>query len=101
VAGVKMKVLVFDIDTQTWREWQAEEYDLVNPIYSDVRGEYDLLLPPGTYQMTLRREGFARIKSNSFEFANPSFVTVDFVMEKRRGIRGIVENLIEKILEDL
>jgi hypothetical protein len=99
LGGVKMTILVFDKDTQTWRTWQAEEYDLINPIYSDSLGGYDLLLPSGTYQMTLRREGYERLKSSSFELKNPSFITIDFMMEKRRGVRGILENLIEEIYD--
>ena len=97
IEGATITVLVFHPEEQTWRRWQAEAYDQVNPQVSDANGEYHLLFPGGKYQMTLYKDGFQRLRSSSFEFINPHFITTDFVLEPRRGLRGFLESLIEKL----
>ena len=64
---------------------------------SDRDGKYQLLLPPGTYQISIRRSGFKRLKTSSFNLLNPQFITFDFELEPRTGFRGLLEDLLEKI----
>lgn len=97
IEGVKMTVLVFDIENQSWVRWQGEAYDLSNPVLTDESGQYQLLLPTGKYQILLQKSGFKRLKSSSFEFLHSQFINFDFKLEPRSGLRGFFEDLIEKV----
>lgn len=93
--GTEIETLVFSEADQSWRRWQSEAYDLTNPVFTDERGEYELLLPEGTYQLVLEKEGYQKVRSSSFDIVNPRFITFDFVMNVREGVRGFFEDILE------
>lgn len=97
IEKAKMSIFVFNEESQSWVRWQAEAYDLLNPVLTDENGEYELLLPPGRYRILLQKTGFKRLKSSSFDILNPRFITFDFKLEPRKGLRGFFEDLVEKI----
>lgn len=92
-----MTVFLFNEEDQSWRKWQAEAYGLENPVFTDKSGEYNLFLPQGRYQIFIQKTGFQRLKSSGFEILNPRFINFDFELKKRRGIRGFLEDLLERI----
>ena len=97
VRGAQLNISIFSKENQSWTRWQAESYGLQNPVSTDRDGKYELLLPPGMYQISIRRSGFKRLKTSSFNLLNPNFITFDFELEPRKGLRGFLENLLEKI----
>lgn len=98
VFGASMNILTFIEEDKTWREWQAESYGLENPIVTSERGLYSILLPSGKYRILLQKQGFQRLRSSDFTIINPRFINFNFLLEERRGIRGFLENIIEKIV---
>lgn len=95
--GVTMTVLIWSAEGKEWRKWQAESYGLKNPIVTDENGDYELLLPAGRYQILLQKSGFQRVKSSPIELEQPSFITTNFVLKQRVGIRGMFEDLLERL----
>lgn len=98
IEKAKITVLAFDEDNRSYVKWQAGAYGLKNPISANKVGEYDLLLPPGKYQLLIQKTGFKKLKSSEFEILNSQFVNFDFQLNKRRGIRGFFEDVLDKIL---
>ena len=88
---------VYDAEANRWNTWQAEAYGSENPVLSGPSGEYRLLLPAGKYRLMIKKDGYTRIISEDFELETNNFVIEDFLLEKRSGIRGFFENIIEKI----
>jgi hypothetical protein len=97
VNGAKITVFVFNDQNQSWNRWQAEAFGLRNPFLSQQNGEYELLLPEGKYYLTLQKTGFTRLRSSELAIADPSFINFDFSLEQREGLRGLLEDLLEKI----
>lgn len=96
--GVGVWVLVLNEDTQSFAPWHAEEYGAVNPVLTGAEGEYDLLLPPGKFQLLLQKRGFGRARTEPFTIHAPRFMTADFAMEPRQGVRGFIEDVLERFM---
>jgi len=95
VENVRMSILVINEEDQSLVRWQAEPYGFINPITTGRGGIYELMLPGGTYQILMQKQGFQRLRTSSFSLLNPRFITVDFELEERRGIRGLFEDFVE------
>lgn len=97
ISDVKINTFIFDEETKTFNRWQAESLQLKNPVSSNEAGEYELLLPSGKYQLLIQKAGFERVKTSEFEIPEIRFINFDFQLEKREGLRGIFENIIDII----
>lgn len=95
---VKISILLFNESAQSWIRWQAESYGFLNPLFTDQEGKYELSLPEGTYQIILQKSGFQKLKISGLNLLNPRFITFDFELKQREGIRGFFEDLLEKII---
>jgi len=98
IAGVAVHVFVFNEKEQTWVSWEAGSYGLSNPVITSEDGSYDLLLPTGTYYLSFEKKGYERLKSSDLELLSPKFILENFTLKPRTGIRGLLENLLEKII---
>jgi len=94
---VDMEVFVFDQQSSSWSLWEASPYDLENPISTKDDGAYSLFLPEGRYRLHLQKTGFQRLRSSDFDLSYPRFIDFNFMMKPREGVRGIIENIIEKL----
>jgi len=94
IEGAEVSVFVFSAQDQSWVSWQAESYGLENPVFTDKDGKYALFLPSDTYRISLQKDGFQRVRSSNFEVSDPRFVIFDFTLEKRKGVRGFLENIL-------
>lgn len=97
IDDAKITVFIFNEENQSYRQWQAEEYDAQNPIFTSKLGEYDLFLPAGKYQVLIQKIGFKRLKSGGIIISKSGFLDVDFKLSKRGGVRGIFEDVLDKI----
>ncbi|OGF75660.1 hypothetical protein A3C77_00025 [Candidatus Giovannonibacteria bacterium RIFCSPHIGHO2_02_FULL_45_13] len=95
--GASINVFVKNSEDQSFQMWQAEAYETKNPVVSNERGEYELLLPEGTYQILVKKTGFERLRTSEFELISPRFVNFDFALKPRTGLRGAIEDLLEKL----
>ena len=93
----EIHILIFNDEENRWASWQAEEYGGKNPIATNANGEYRLFLPGGQYRLSIRKKGYTRLSTKDLKLDSPAFITDDFALEKRAGVRGFVENIIEKI----
>lgn len=98
VSDAKITVLVPQEETQNWIPWSAEAYGGRNPLTSDDKGEYEMLLPSGRYRLRIEKEGFVRLKTSDFEVFNPKFINIDFKLNPREGLRGWFEDVLEKVI---
>ena len=97
VAGAKITVFVRKAD-QSLVVWQAAgAYHTKNPIFSDEEGEYALLLPAGEYQIVVEKPGYQRLRISDFEILTPRFVSLDLPLTPRVGLRGFLEDVLERL----
>jgi len=97
ITGVAIHIFVFNEKEQSWASWEAGSYGLSNPVITSEDGSYDLLLSTGTYYLSFEKEGYERLKSSDLELLSPQFIIEDFILKPRTGLRGFLENLLEKI----
>lgn len=98
IGGAEITVYIFSEDRQRFERWPGEYYNTENPAISDTDGSYSLFLPPGKYQIGIHKTGFVKTKTNEFSLNNGQFIFSDFEMKKREGFRGLLEDLLEKIM---
>lgn len=99
IAGAAILVEMWDAERQRWQPWPAEAYGVQNPTTTKDDGAYNLILPSGRYRLLLRRSGFERIRTSPFNLPAASFVTSDFTMQPRGGLRGRLEDFWEQLFD--
>ncbi len=97
VADAEINFLIFNPDTKSYAMWQGEAYGEANPIKSGADGEYQAILPPGTYQILVKKQGFERLRTSEFEILNPRFINFDFKLTPRSGFSGFVGDIMDKL----
>ncbi len=97
IQDAEINVLVFDEDGQRFVRWPGEAYGIKNPISSDENGEYRLFLPAGKYKISVKGDGLVNYSTDVFSLERPEFIDMRFKMKKREGVRGFLENILEKI----
>lgn len=98
VEGATIEVLVFSEDRQTFERWPGEYYNIENPTKSNELGNYFLFLPAGKYHLNIQKSGFVKLDTNEFVIFSGQFLNSDFAMKRREGIRGFVEDMLDKIM---
>lgn len=98
IAGASITAYVFDFDKQDYAPWRASSYGMVNPVKTDAKGRYMMLLPQGKYQLRIKAAYFVNIKTTEFVLKEPKFINLDFVMQPQEGIRGFIDTLLKKIM---
>lgn len=63
----KAKVTLFSQENGTWKIWNAEKYDQINPQYTDLYGQYSFWVPEGKYYLIVEAEGYRKYKSEILE----------------------------------
>lgn len=97
VEGAEIKTSIWNEDSNSFVDWQAENFGGSNPTASLQGGEYKLALPAGKFRLLVEKAGFERIKTNDFILSDPSFINFDFTLVKLRGVWGFLQNIIGKI----
>jgi hypothetical protein len=82
IAGARMQIFVYDADTKTFLPWDAESFGGVNPQQTGDDGTYHVLLPPGTYYLTIEKNGYRRIRTSIMTLVEPTAVSQSFTMSK-------------------
>ena len=98
ISGASITAYVFDFDKQSYVPWPAESYGMQNPVVTDVKGNYTLLLPQGKYDLRIKADGFIKVKTTEFTIEEPKFINLDFSMQTQDGFRGFVDKILEKIM---
>lgn len=98
VEGAKISTLIFSEDEQAFIKCPAESYGFANPTESDADGKYTLFLPAGKFTISIQKPGFVNLKTNEFSISNPKFINVPFLMKKREGVRGFIEDILDKFV---
>lgn len=97
VGGAKIYISIWSEDSNSFVDWQADNYNESNPTFSSENGEYALALPAGKYQLLVQKTSFERIKTNEFILGEPAFINFDFTLIKLKGVWGFLENIMGKI----
>jgi hypothetical protein len=97
IKDAEINISVWNEENQAFTRWQAENYNESNPVMSLENGEYELALPAGRYQLLIKKADFERVRTNDFTLSESGFINFDFVMIKRAGLRGFIENILEKL----
>ncbi len=95
--GVEVRVLSWNADSQSFENWPGDSYGIENPRITDERGEYEFLLPSGRYELLVKKSGFIPVRSAEFVLTASQFIVPHVELKKREGLRGAVEELLEKI----
>ncbi|HBM45707.1 MAG: hypothetical protein UT05_C0008G0036 [Parcubacteria group bacterium GW2011_GWF2_38_76] len=98
VDGADIGVYMFNEDGQRFERWPGEYYGIENPTKSDKNGKYSLFLPSGKYQIRVHKVGFVKLKTNEFSISSGKFLNFDFELKRREGVRGFIEDVLEKIM---
>lgn len=98
VSDAILTVLIYSEDRQDFERWPGEYYSIENPIHSDSNGNYSLFLPAGKYQINVQKSGFVKLKTTEFIIRDGKFINLDMYLKKREGIRGTIEDVLEKIM---
>jgi len=98
VEGADIGVYIFSEDRQRFERWPGEYYGIANPAKSESDGSYALFLPAGKYQIYVQKEGFVKLKTNEFSIGSGKFLNYDFSIKRREGVRGAIEDMLEKIM---
>ncbi len=97
ISDANIEVFMFDAERSAFVRWQGENFGEKNPAVSGATGEYEIVLPSGTYQLVIQKSGYRRIKTSTFTLNEPRFILDNFQLERRTGIRGAFEDFLEKI----
>ncbi|MDR1322682.1 MAG: cell wall-binding repeat-containing protein [Gracilibacteraceae bacterium] len=57
IAGAEV-TLYYKKDDGTWDIWPAENFDQINPQYTDTEGNYGWMVPEGTYEVRVKMAGY-------------------------------------------
>ena len=95
IEGASVSVQVFNEDKQEFTPWNGKPYGLWDKKETNASGAYAILLPSGTYRLLVQKVGFERVRSSDFTIDVPQFVSPDFTLRPREGIRGMLENVID------
>lgn len=87
VSGARMSVYYFDVSTQSFQLWEAQQYGQQNPLSTDEVGKYRLILPPGTYYISISSALTRPLKTNIFTLTHSTPITQDFFLIKKNGVR--------------
>ena len=68
-----------------------------NPVESDTQGHYRLILPEGTYELLIQKNGYERVRTAPFTLSETRFLSSSFTLLPRKGVRGFIENLLESV----
>jgi hypothetical protein len=82
VSGAMVRVFVYDSDTKTFLPWDAESFGGSNPQQTDINGSYHLLLPPGTYYLTIEKDGYRRIRTSIMTVSEPTTISSSFFLSQ-------------------
>lgn len=97
VPDAEINFLIFNPDTKSYAIWQAEAYGETNPVKSGADGQYQAILPSGIYQILVKKSGFERLRTSSFEILTAKFINFDFKLTKRSGLSGFVGDIMDKL----
>jgi hypothetical protein len=93
-----LTVLIYSEDRQNFERWPGEYYSIENPVYSNSSGQYSLFLPAGKYQINVQKTGFVKLKTKEFSVSDGRFINLNMFLKKREGFRGMIEDVLEKIM---
>lgn len=71
VEGVTATVLYLDTASGTWKKWDAEEYDQINPQQTDQAGKYGWDVPPGKWKVVWTKDGYETLSSAELDVPPP------------------------------
>lgn len=97
VPEADISVLVWSEDAQSYVLWSASSYGLTNPVHTSTDGSYELALPRGRYQLSVTKPGFVKLRTSDIVLDHAQFVDYTLFVARREGIRGAIEDLIQKI----
>lgn len=74
-------VTLFEDTVGRWNEWDAAKYDQENPQLTNQQGEYSFLVPPGTYKIIAKHDGYQTYESDKLvvEEGKPVNLNVELV----------------------
>lgn len=98
VEGADIHVLIFDENSQAFINWTEKSHGFSNPIKTEADGRYTLFLPAGKFLISIKKPGLVNLKTNEFVISNPKFINVNFIMKKREGVRGFIEDILGKFI---
>jgi hypothetical protein len=82
VSGANIGVFVYDTETKEFLPWDAESFGGINPQQTDADGSYNLMLPPGTYYLTVEKNGYQKLRTSIIHVIQPSTVSTLFTLPK-------------------
>lgn len=97
ITDARVSVLVFDVDTGLFKDWNGKEYGLPDTEETDGTGKYAFALPPGKYRLSVQKYGYQHTLSEPFVVTRAEQVSANMTIIERTGIRGFMENLIERL----
>ncbi|MCR8630302.1 S-layer homology domain-containing protein [Paenibacillus radicis (ex Xue et al. 2023)] len=71
IEGVTATVLYLDTDNGTWKVWNAEEYDQINPQSTDSNGKYGWDVPPGKWKVIWNKGAYETQTSDELDVPPP------------------------------
>jgi hypothetical protein len=80
ITGATVRVFVYDTETKTFLLWDGESFGGVNPQLTDADGSYHVLLPPGSYYLTVEKNGYRRIRSSIITVTKPTTISSGIIM---------------------
>ena len=89
VAGAEVTIYYLDPDTNSWIIWDGEAYGQTNPQRAGDNGNFNSLLPPGTYYATVTAAGYATLQSSIITITRPSPLTANLRLHATSGLSFI------------
>ena len=89
VAHAEVTVYYLDPDTNSWIIWDGEAYGQANPQRAGDDGNFNSLLPPGTYYAKVSAPGYATLQSSIVTITRPTPLTATLHVHAASGLSFI------------
>lgn len=90
IPDVTATALQWNEDNQTWDVWDAEWYEQLNPLLTDMNGRYAWDVPPGQWKVKFEKDGYLTAYSDELEVPPPQLdVNVPMVSTAPPEVKAI------------
>jgi hypothetical protein len=86
ITGAELNIYYQDIITKNFLFWDASPYCQTNPLKTDLRGQYSLILPAGIYFLKVKAPGYKDLISDIFTLDKTTHINQNFRLDKSLSI---------------
>lgn len=85
ISGAQLTLHTFDEKSNSWLVWDGAEFNQRNPEKTNETGEYEFLVPPGTYRLEAKANGYENFKSGDIKAVKNYLINSKIQLMEKKG----------------